>query len=181
MKKFIALTILTIATPTLMAVSNDLIQKIHGHTLPPEPDKALNDSTLLGIDVNNNGVRDDVERWIYLTYKDKHPIHVDIAMQAARGYKKVLETPERAREIREKVNSSNICNWYYKGYAELFGEKLLVNERIDTKVFNQYFNIKNRKDIYWQYDTLLSGGVYDTPDINNMKSYCDFNTSQYEE
>jgi len=57
-------------------------QAIYGHRLPPEPDTVVNNSTLLGIDVNNNGVRDDVERWIYETYKDKHPIHIDIAMQA---------------------------------------------------------------------------------------------------
>ncbi|MBL0721754.1 MAG: hypothetical protein JJV88_04160, partial [Sulfurovum sp.] len=74
----------------------DKEEVIHGHTLPPEPDKALNDSTLLGIDSNNNGVRDDVERWIYHTYQDKHPIHVDIAMQAGRSYKLVLQTPEKA-------------------------------------------------------------------------------------
>ena len=71
------------ATNDNMPNSKDINQTvINGHTLPPEPDKALNDSTLLGIDSNNNGVRDDVERWIYITYKDKHPIHIDIAMQA---------------------------------------------------------------------------------------------------
>ncbi len=41
---------------------------INGHVLPPEPDPAINNSTLLGVDTNNNGVRDDVERWIYKTY-----------------------------------------------------------------------------------------------------------------
>ncbi|MGC9351010.1 MAG: DUF5011 domain-containing protein, partial [Sulfurovum sp.] len=48
----------------------DIYWEVNGHRLPPEPDKALNDSTLLGIDVNNNDVRDDVERWIYKRYKD---------------------------------------------------------------------------------------------------------------
>jgi len=46
---------------------------IDGHTLPPMPDKTLNDSTLLGIDSNDNGVRDDVERWIYITYNTHTP------------------------------------------------------------------------------------------------------------
>ncbi|MDR1285949.1 MAG: hypothetical protein LBJ88_07090, partial [Campylobacteraceae bacterium] len=40
----------------------------HGHQLPPCPDPIKNDETLLGIDSNNNGVRDDVEIWIYNTY-----------------------------------------------------------------------------------------------------------------
>ena len=56
---------------------------VNGHVLPPEPDKTLNDFTLLGIDVNDNGVRDDVERWIYEEYKDKHPVYIDIGMQAS--------------------------------------------------------------------------------------------------
>jgi hypothetical protein len=45
-----------------------IYKTINGHRLPPEPDETLNNSTLLGIDTNNNGVRDDVERWIYETY-----------------------------------------------------------------------------------------------------------------
>jgi hypothetical protein len=32
--------------------------------LPPVPDQKLNNSTLFGIDFNNNGVRDDLEHWI---------------------------------------------------------------------------------------------------------------------
>ena len=52
------------------ALMLDIYWEVNGHRLPPEPDKALNDSTLLGIDVNNNDVRDDVERWIYNKYKD---------------------------------------------------------------------------------------------------------------
>jgi len=37
---------------------------INGYTLPPEPDPVVNDSTILGIDSNDNGVRDDVEIWL---------------------------------------------------------------------------------------------------------------------
>jgi len=156
-------------------------KEINGYRLPPEPDPSINNATLLGVDSNDNGVRDDVERWIYKKYKDKHPVHVDIAMQAAKGYKLVLETPEKAKEIREQVNSANVCNWYYKAYAKFFGETLLVHERIDAKVFSQYFNTKKRSDTYWEYDKLLSGGVYDTEDVEDMKSSCDFDTNKYGE
>ena len=72
----------------LLLTTNIYSETIHGHILPPKPDPKINNSTLLGIDSNNNGVRDDVERWIYKTYKDKHPIYIDIAMQAGRAYKK---------------------------------------------------------------------------------------------
>jgi len=42
---------------------------INGYTLPPEPDPKINNATLLGVDSNNNGVRDDVERWIVKNFE----------------------------------------------------------------------------------------------------------------
>jgi hypothetical protein len=38
--------------------------------LPQEPDPTANNATLAGIDTNNDGIRDDVERAIYFKYKD---------------------------------------------------------------------------------------------------------------
>jgi hypothetical protein len=161
-------------------VALEIYKEISGHRLPPEPDPTINNSTLLGVDSNDNGVRDDVERWIYEEYKDKHPIHIDIAMQAGRAYKQVLETPERALEIREIVNAPYFCVSYYKNYAELFNASILVNERVDTPVKSKYFNTKERNNIYWEYDTLLSGGSYTLPWPDEMKNFCDFNMSKYE-
>jgi hypothetical protein len=157
-----------------------IYKTINGHRLPPQPDEALNNSTLLGIDTNNNGVRDDVERWIYETYREKHPIHVDIAMQAGRAYKKVLETPEKAKEIRAEVNAPFLCGWYYQNDAKYFNQPILIHERIDAPVKSKYFNTKERSDVYWQYDTLLSGDSYPLPKTEVRKSLCDFNTTKYE-
>ncbi|MDR1284895.1 MAG: hypothetical protein LBJ88_01695 [Campylobacteraceae bacterium] len=41
---------------------------MYGYQLPPCPDSKENDKTLLGVDTNDNGVRDDVEVWIYHNY-----------------------------------------------------------------------------------------------------------------
>ncbi len=157
-------------------------KEVNGYRLPLEPDPAINNSTLLGIDSNDNGVRDDVERWIYITYKDKHPVHIDIAMQAARGYRQVLETPEKAQEITQSVDSVIDCESYYMVYAKYFNQPILIKERIDDKVSRKYFNSEERNKVHEQYDTLLSGGVYSTPKIDeNLTSYCDFDTIQYKE
>ncbi|MBA1420650.1 MAG: hypothetical protein FAF03_07300 [Epsilonproteobacteria bacterium] len=118
---------------------------VDGHVLPPEADKALNDSTLLGIDSNNNGVRDDVERWIYKTYKDKHPIYIDIGMQAARASKMVLEHPEKAKEITLKVEGALFCGWYYQHDAYRYSDPMLVQENIDGTVKSKCFNTKKEK------------------------------------
>jgi len=131
--------------------------------------------------VNDNGVRDDVERWIYEEYKDKHPIHIDIGMQAARGYKLVLETPERAKEIHDEVRKAVQCEMYYSLFADLYNEPLLVTVDITSKDFRHkiYFNSKERMDAYIQYDTLLSGDSYKLPSDKEKKAACDFNTSKY--
>ncbi len=161
-------------------VDLDITWVVNGHTLPPEPDKTLNDSTLIGIDVNGNGVRDDVERWIYETYKDKHPIHIDIAMQAARAYKLVFEHPERAKEIHDEVSAASFCESYYKIYAKYFNEPILVKKDITNEFFRStiIFNTKERKDQYLKYDLLLSGDSYTTPKIGEGKNLCDFNLSK---
>jgi len=164
---------------------------ILGHQLPPEPDPVVNDSTLLGIDVNDNDVRDDVEIWILddveiwilNKYRDKHPIHIDIAFQAARAYKKVLKTPEKAKDIHDYVSAPSYCESYFKIYAKYFNEPLLVDTAITNRYFRNriYFNTDERQAAYMQYDKLLSGDSYSTPKVGDGKKLCDFNTSKYEE
>ncbi len=156
---------------------------VDGHELPPMPDEKINNSTLLGIDVNHNDVRDDVERWIYEEYKDKHPIHIDIAMQAARGYKKVLMMPERALAITEEVSSSIQCEWYYKYDAERYGDKILINDMLNRKYFRKkiYFNTKERYRVYLEeYDKRLSGHTFNLPSTQEEKKACHFDTSKYD-
>ena len=47
------------------------MEVINGITVPPEPAPTINNATLAGVDVNNNGVRDDVERMIARTATQK--------------------------------------------------------------------------------------------------------------
>ncbi len=154
---------------------------IHGYTLPPEPDPAINNATLLGIDSNNNGVRDDVEIWILKKYKDKHPIYTEIAMQAGRAWQKVMEDPSKAISIHSITSAASSCEAYYEVCIES-DNKLYVSEWINTKYFREkiYFNTPARLEAYYTYDTLLSGGVYTIPWCSESKQLCDFNTSKYE-
>ena len=154
---------------------------INGHTLPPEPDPVANNATLLGIDVNDNGVRDDVERWIYKTYKDKHPIHIDIAMQAARGYKLVLEHPEKAKLIHDIVSAPIFCEGYYRVFADIFGDTKYIKKKIlGTQFDTIYFNVAKRNNAYSKYQQYLSGDFYTVPRPSEGKKYCDFNISKYD-
>lgn len=154
---------------------------IQGHTLPPEPDPAINNATLLGVDSNDNGVRDDVERWIYTTYKDKHPIHIDIAMQAGRAWQKVLEDPSKAKEIYPIVDAASSCEAYYEVCIDS-ENKLFVKNDINNKHFveNIIFNTRERTEAFLKYDKILSGDSYTIPWCSEKQELCDFNTSKYE-
>ncbi|WP_345975503.1 hypothetical protein [Sulfurimonas sp. HSL3-7] len=77
--------------------TTDVSLIINGHVLPSEPDPTINNSTLLGIDANTNGVRDDVEIWIFETYE--HPIVQALAMQNARAFQIILANPSKAKRL----------------------------------------------------------------------------------
>ncbi|MDD2399217.1 MAG: Ig-like domain-containing protein [Sulfurovum sp.] len=130
--------------------------EVNGHRLPPEPDKALNDSTLLGIDSNNNGVRDDVERKIYEKYPKK--LHRALLMDGAGVYQQIMIRPtEEARETQKSISRIIHCKVYLR--------------RIDIEIksydFNfmdfledYTFNTKERARKYLDYNLALSGGNY---------------------
>ena len=50
------------------------LDDVMGKNLPPKPDQMLNDSTIAGIDANNNSIRDDVELAIFAKYPNSAKI-----------------------------------------------------------------------------------------------------------
>ena len=150
---------------------------IDGYTLPPMPDKTLNDSTLLGIDSNNNGVRDDVEIWIYTTY-DK-PIERAVFMQSARAYQIVIQEPQKALENLLIMQAATACTAYWSLRAKREGEGVWLEKfrNYSKEISPIQFNTKERFLAYEKYNHTLSGGVYSLVDTDKMKSMCDFNAS----
>ena len=153
---------------------------IDGHTLPPDPGEAGKE-TLLGIDVNENGVRDDVERWIYLTY-DK-PIERAVLMQSARAYQIVIQEPEKALDNLHYMHDATDCESYWAMNEEeaiLKGEKFWLEEYKDyEKEINPVqFNTAERFLAYDKYNQTLSGGVYSSSNMDEWKTKCDFNASR---
>jgi len=136
---------------------------VDGYELPTEPDKALNDSTLLGIDTNDNGVRDDVERWIYETYD--HPIERGIFMQSARAYNLVIVDPSKAHETMKYIVHVSHCESYWsmgilrmqkRNLNYTFGEYRSEEDEIGPI----QFNTMKRHMAYTRFNGELSGGVY---------------------
>ncbi|OQX58013.1 MAG: hypothetical protein B5M52_06135 [Helicobacteraceae bacterium 4484_230] len=142
---------------------------IHGHRLPPEPDPKINNSTLLGIDSNNNGVRDDVERWIYMTYN--HPIERGLFMQSARAYQKVIVDPGRAHETTKYINDSVSCELFWK-YKET-NHPITKYRDIEGEISQIQFNTINRYIAYKKYNAEFNGEVFGVPPASKDK--CEFN------
>ncbi|WP_457595102.1 hypothetical protein, partial [Hydrogenimonas sp.] len=111
----------------------------------------------------------------------KHPIHIDIAMQAAKAYKLILEHPDRAKEIHDEVRKARHCEYYYKYDADEFNDSILIDNDFNRGYLRDkiYFNTKERMDIYIKYNKLLSGDSYTLPSPQEEKAACDFNTSKY--
>ena len=156
-----------VGTTLSNAVSLNIYWEVNGHRLPPEPDPVVNNSTLLGVDVNGNGVRDDVERWIILHYaKDpKYPkTKTAIALQYAWASQKILENP--TMESSEYEDDALACESYWADLKtkNLSGFKY-VQFRLKHKVFgnsqikDRIYNTRERIKQKFSYNSALSGHI----------------------
>jgi len=150
--------------------------EISGHRLPPEPDAKVNNATLLGIDSNHNGVRDDVERKIYFRYKK--PVIQAFMMQSAKSYTQSLADPiasAKAEATKGAMWKEGSCS----GYLEVV-EKIEMPHIEGIKFLNNaYMNTKERIRAYIKFNEALSGGSYSIPlPRDYKKESCDFNIEE---
>lgn len=105
-------------------------ETINGITVPPAPDPVVNNATLAGVDSNNNGVRDDVERKIAEVVTN--PQDFQQAIKEAQYYQLTLEKPKSKNEslslagkiiCAENENSTSISG------GKLLNEILTNEER----------------------------------------------------
>jgi len=145
-------------------------EMMYGYILPPEPDETLNNSTLLGIDVNGNGVRDDVERNVIETYKE--PIKIEFMMGRAKVSQNILENPVGlAIENSNKMSKLTMCLMYLKK------QNIRINNSVES-INNITYTTKERVRAYLEYDQVLSGGVYGSGRSDWVATACEFDVEQ---
>ena len=156
----------------LLLTSNIYSETINGYELPPEPDPEINNATLLGVDVNKNGVRDDVERWIYKTYD--HPIERGIFMQSARAYQKVIVDPGKAHETTVYIDNSVSCEFYWTYDSQENNETFSLYEYrdLEKEIGKIQFNTIKRHMAYERFNAEFSGEVFGAPKASKAK--CEF-------
>lgn len=130
--------------------------KVYDYWLPPEPDSDLNNSTLLGIDVNNNKVRDDIERKIVMNPKWSAGLK-GAKLQEARTYFLAMESPEKYPNIRDLLLKSYLLEMYYQKNRSInFNEE----NREDKENLKANFNTDERKLAYAKIQGKFSVGMY---------------------
>lgn len=97
-------------------------QVINGITVPPEPSPIVNNSTLAGVDLNKNGVRDDVERVIAMEFgsvarkyaeaisfaKAEQTLLIAPSQNATVAYIKLVDCSKMSADELDKVTIANL-------------------------------------------------------------------------
>ena len=156
--------------------SNKLLFDVHwvinGHILPPEPDEAEDNDTVLGVDINENDVRDDVERWIYINYPE--PLEEAVLMQSAYAYQKVIENPSEAHETTKFMDDFQSCKYYLIHNNQDFYQKHGYN--INKEMKKIQFNTLERHIAYERYNASFHGEILSSPKPDKEKCNFDVDT-----
>lgn len=121
------------------------IDDVMGKNLPPAPNQEVNDSTIAGIDANNNYIRDDVELAIFQKYPNSAKIR-----SAELQY---------AQEIEDKLNNVfNNDTWVAMAKSENNGISCIVELSFDS-----YENTKDQIDESDSWTSEVENLVFNTP------------------
>ncbi|MFH1626583.1 MAG: hypothetical protein ABH971_00540 [bacterium] len=136
------------------------IEDVEGKNLPPESDEKLNDLTLEGIDVNQNGIRDDVELAIFKLYPDSARIRSG-ALQYAKSlqmyFRKDITNSETFVAVMQEKGRGGLCFYLSlpsqdvkmaKNDQEMSKAFAVLDKQKET-IYNLVFNTeirKNKKD-----------------------------------
>lgn len=124
--------------------------------LPPDPGPA-GKLTIEGIDADQDGVRDDVQRYIAIKYGTSERAVKALTLIAKSAQSQVLlgdsVTSEQAYEIAQKASDIALC------YVHTVDQKIR-NERALDFVNTQVTNTPDRFERYRKFDRLLANRVF---------------------
>jgi len=135
--------------------------------LPPDPGDA-GKATLEGIDSDNDGVRDDVQRWIAITYPDSEKTRAALTQEAKLDQEFILNSTDSnmSMTIARQMMNSEACLAYVQpnDYYEIGIEFQAI-----------FLNTYARSKAWLQADRHLSGTMFSGLPYSQRKQGCDFN------
>jgi hypothetical protein len=136
--------------------------------LPDLPDPDENGRTLLGIDANRNGVRDDLEYYIVERFgsDSEYPkTKTAIALQYAAAASGTLVDPDNAYKNRTDIAMDRAmdCDWYWMEAKKIpYEEGDILDHEFDDRIFNT----KKRLINYARYNGALGGHAFVLTEAN---------------
>jgi hypothetical protein len=120
---------------------------------------SVSDTTLLGADTNNNGIRDDVEAYITQRYADSTQRSIMMNFAAATTNFLLSKDAASALSGQKLTNQASVCGQNNFGLSQYQIERVAVQAAI--------LNNGTRFQAYFGNQQLLSGAVFPTLDQVN--------------
>lgn len=134
--------------------------------LPPDPGEE-GKKTLLGIDTDGDGVRDDIQRYIYFTYPDDKKLRLGLTYYARefQGMLKDANDLEAAYDHANKMARHGECLHYLKGE-----ESINIERALDAEILNT----RERSIAYITCSDNLGGRIISGAPQKEWKNSCSF-------
>jgi len=135
--------------------------------LPPDPGDA-GKATLEGIDSDGDGVRDDVQRWIAITYPDSEKTRAALTQRTKTMQQFVLAAsdPTASINLAVKMGKDRSCLAYIRSQD-------FYDIAIEQKAI--FLNTYERSKAWLTADKHLSGHMFSGLPYSQRKLGCDFN------
>lgn len=132
--------------------------------LPPDPGEA-GTQTLLGIDSDRDGVRDDIQRYIHLTYPNEPLLRLALR-EYAKQFQLLLPTADNKDEAynnARKMSRHRECIHFIRGKVE---------KHVISGLKAEILNTRDRSIAYIKYSDNLAGQIlYSNSDWNNSCAF----------
>jgi len=140
----------------------------------PLPDSKKNDATIAGVDSDNDGIRDDIQRWINEEYSSQPKLKLAIK-QVAMGMQLALtsvDNKEQSIAAANKVSNDMVCMASIIGANETYKMISEINAKL--------LNTKNRHYAEIKSNSNYSGQTWELPNTPEAeKALCSFNPDNF--
>lgn len=147
------------ATQLVTVIDNSIFAN-----LPPDPG-AAGEATLEGIDSDNNGVRDDVQRWIVMNYPNSEKTRAALTQMVSSMQQFLLDAVDPVKSYANAVQQDRDIECLVYVQPSGFYE-------IDVEFQAVFLNTYLRSKTWLQADKHLSGKAF--PSHSNKKQGCNF-------
>lgn len=139
--------------------------------LPPDPGEA-GKATIVGIDSDNDGVRDDIQRYIAMTYRDSAKTRAALTQTVKVMQNELLDANDKEKSIRhaEESDRADTCLWYILGSVD-------ASYKMGKDLLPVVLNTDARNKAYFTYDNQLGGQVFSGIPYGQRASACTFDPS----